>query len=49
MTSQDLLKILATAPATADLIKGDMFFALDTGILTVCTVTGSTLLSIQLV
>ena len=43
------VKILATAPATADLIKGDMFFALDTGILTVCTVTGSTLLSIQLV
>ena len=43
------IKILATAPATADLIKGDMFFALDTGILTVCTVTGSTLLSIQLV
>tara|TARA_R110000823_G_C15795113_1_gene486587 strand:- start:93 stop:347 length:255 start_codon:yes stop_codon:yes gene_type:complete len=43
------VKILATAPATATLIKGDMFFALDTGILTVCTVTGSTLLSIQLV
>jgi len=43
------VKIVSTAPATEDLIKGDMFFALDTSLLTVCTVTGTTLLSIELV
>ncbi|MDB4028656.1 hypothetical protein N9459_05655 [Flavobacteriaceae bacterium] len=43
------IKIVSTAPATEDLIKGDMFFALDTSLLTVCTVTGTTLLSIELV
>jgi len=42
------VKIVSTAPATEDLIKGDMFFALDTSLLTVCTVTGTTLLSIEL-
>tara|TARA_R110000803_G_scaffold60293_4_gene119443 strand:- start:1500 stop:1754 length:255 start_codon:yes stop_codon:yes gene_type:complete len=42
------VKIVATAPATGSLIKGDMFFALDTSLLTVCTVTGSTLLSVAL-
>ena len=36
------VKIVATAPATGSLIKGDMF------LLTVCTVTGSTLLSVAL-
>ena len=42
------VKIVSTAPATEDLIKGDMFFALDTSVLTVCTVTGTTLLSVTL-
>jgi hypothetical protein len=42
------VKILATAPATSSLIKGDMFLALDTGELTVCTVTATTVISVTL-
>jgi len=42
------VKILATAPETSSLIKGDMFLALDTGALTVCTVTADTVISITL-
>lgn len=36
------IKILATAPATSTLIKGDMFLALDSGKIVICTVTGTT-------
>jgi hypothetical protein len=42
------VKIVATAPATATLIKGDMFLALDSGELTVCTVTATTVISVTL-
>ena len=42
------VKIVDTAPATATLIKGDMFLALDTGALTVCTVTATTVISVTL-
>jgi hypothetical protein len=42
-------KILSTAPATSALIKGDMFLALDTLKLTVCTVTATTVKSIVLI
>ena len=38
------IKILATAPATSTLIKGDMFLALDSGKIVICTVTGSTVI-----
>jgi len=41
-------KIVATAPEVADAIKGDMFLALDSGELTVCTVTGTTFVSVTL-
>tara|TARA_R100001198_G_C5188833_1_gene182322 strand:+ start:131 stop:385 length:255 start_codon:yes stop_codon:yes gene_type:complete len=41
-------KIVATAPGVADAIKGDMFLALDTLLLTVCTETGATFVSIEL-
>tara|TARA_R110000803_G_scaffold40214_3_gene86683 strand:+ start:1266 stop:1523 length:258 start_codon:yes stop_codon:yes gene_type:complete len=41
-------KILATAPATSTLIKGDTFLALDTLELTVCTVTATTVVSVTL-
>jgi hypothetical protein len=39
------IKILATAPATSTLIKGDMFLALDSGKIVICTVTGSTVIT----
>lgn len=42
------VKIVPTAPATSTLIKGDMFFALDTLELTVCTVTATTVVSVTL-
>ena len=42
------VKIVATAPSTATLIKGDMFLALDSGALTVCTVTATTVISVTL-
>tara|TARA_R110000796_G_scaffold173404_1_gene290356 strand:+ start:233 stop:493 length:261 start_codon:yes stop_codon:yes gene_type:complete len=42
------VKILATAPATSTLIKGDMFLALDTFALTVCTATGDTVVKVTL-
>jgi hypothetical protein len=42
------IKILATAPATSALIKGDIFLALDTLALTVCTSTGSTIVKVTL-
>jgi hypothetical protein len=42
------VKIVATAPSTVDLVKGDMFLALDSGALTVCTVTGTTVISVTL-
>lgn len=38
------IKILATAPATSTLIKGDMFLALDTGKIVICTVTATTVI-----
>jgi hypothetical protein len=42
------VKIVATAPATVKLKKGDMFLALDSGALTVCTVTATTVISVTL-
>jgi len=42
------IKIVATAPETSTLIKGDMFLALDTLELTVCTVTATTVVSVTL-
>ena len=42
------VKILATAPATSTLIKGDMFLALNTLALTVCTSTGATVVKVTL-
>ena len=38
------IKILATAPATSTLIKGDMFLALNTGKIVICTVTANTVI-----
>lgn len=43
------IKIVAEAPETSTLIKGDMFLALDTLQLTVCTVTATTVVSVELV
>jgi hypothetical protein len=42
------IKIVSEAPETSTLIKGDMFFALDTSQLTVCTVTATTVVSVEL-
>ena len=39
------IKILATAPATSTLIKGDMFLALDTAKITICTVSAETVIA----
>jgi hypothetical protein len=38
------IKIVSTAPATSTLIKGDMFLALDTGKITICTVSATTVI-----
>jgi hypothetical protein len=42
------VKIVAAAPATSTLIKGDMFFDLSRSELTVCTVTATTTVSVAL-
>jgi hypothetical protein len=42
------IKIVSTAPATSTLIKGDMFLALNTLKLTVCTVSATTVKFITL-
>ena len=42
------IKIVSEAPATESLVKGDMFLALDTLELTVCTVTATTFVSVTL-
>ena len=39
------IKILAVAPATSTLIKGDMFLALDSGKITICTISGSAVIT----
>ena len=41
------IKIVSEAPETESLVKGDMFFALDTAILTICTETGIEVATVQ--
>jgi len=38
------IKIVATVPEVSTLIKGDMFLALDTNRLTICTVSAETVI-----
>jgi len=38
------IKIVSTVPEVSTLIKGDMFLALDTGRLTICTVSADTVI-----
>ena len=38
------IKIVATVPEVSTLIKGDMFLALDTNRLTICTVSATTVI-----